>query len=135
MEELAVPRSGPGGSVLDKRGLSDCIEGTTPSHYSTSLYRASEISHEETSSVGYGRTAVGGEGRRDSGQPSFSRILQPLFCHPQKYSREMETHSGPEFVQSVCQKRALQDGDSREHQEVSQVRRLGDFGRLHVRLP
>ena len=109
--------------------LSDPAEFIEISHSHKLLWQSSQKSQ----TVGGITSAYGQKCDRTSSQTVLTRVLQRTIFSPET-QQQVETHLRPEQSESFPQNRKIQDGDTRNHQDLSPKGRMGNLHRLQGRL-
>ena len=128
---MAGSRCGSESGSNFERGLHPPLPDPATSH-KVSLSRKLLCQSSQEQLPVRGITSAYGQKRRRAG-PQPNIVLQPVISSP-KTQQQVETHFRPEQAKPFSQGRKIQNGDTRNHQDIPPTRGVGHLNRLQRRL-
>ena len=130
---LAGSRGRSEGSSNPEKGLSPPLPVPAPTHKVSFSHKPLCQSPQEQLPAG-GITSAYRQKRSGTGsKPDISRVFQPTISSP-KTQQQVEAHTRSEQAESLSQNREIQNGDTRNHQNISPTRGVGHLNRFQGRL-
>ena len=129
LENLAKSRGRSEGSSNPERGLLPPLPDPPPTHTIPYSHKPVCQSPQEQLPVGGITSAYRQKSGRKGSKSKITRILQPTILSP-KTQQQMEANTGPKQLKRFPQSGKVQNGDTRNHQNISPARRVGHLSRL-----
>ena len=112
-----------------KRGLHPPLPDPAKSHKVPHGHKLLCQSLQEQLPIGGITSAYGHKCNRMGSKPNISGVFQPAVFGP-KAQQQMETYIRPEQIESLPQGGEIQNGDTRNHQNIPPTRGVGHLNRL-----
>ena len=129
MANLAGKRCRTENSSNLERGLNPPLSDLAKPHKVSHCHKPLCQSPQEQLPAGGITSAYGQKCNRAGPQSNISRVFQPTFCGTQT-QQQVEAYTRPKQTKSFPQGGEVQNGDTRNHQDIPPARGVGNLSRL-----